>query len=306
MNETDVNEYETLVRELSASLMNEVVGAVGLPKNDMTRSLMWRIVGKPALRLARIGVTFERLIAEKGLPVACAWSLTHFCNPAQVTVQEEIPREGPLLLAANHPGAYDVLVYTAMLKRKDVCWIATEIPFLRLLPNASSHIFYVDRTDMASRSSALRQIARHLKSGGAMVYFASGHRDPDPAVFPGAEKGMDEWLKVYDLLYRYVPDLKVQPVLASGIVSEHWARHRITRLRRRQLDRHRLAEFGQVISQLLNPGRLMITPAVSVGRVVSLSDLVPEKTGADITAGVISLGKTLLHAHAEQYGCAYL
>jgi len=306
MSTTLVNEEERLIQELSASLMNEVVGAVGLPKNDLTRALSWRLVGKPASQLARIGVTFERLIAEEGLPKACAWSLTHFCKPARVTMEEEIPQEGPLLLAANHPGAYDVLLYTALLKRKDVRWIATEIPFLRLLPQASRHIFYVDREDMSSRSTALRQIARHLKTGGVMVYLASGHRDPDPAVFPGAEKGMDEWLKVYDLLYRYVPDLKVQPVLASGVVSELWARHGITRLRRKQIDRHRLAEFGRVISQLLHPGKLLVTPAVSVGKAVSFADLGSDYKSADITSSIITQAKQLLQSHIRRYGCAFL
>ena len=306
MSTTFAIEEDRLMQELSASLMNEVVGAVGLPKNKLTRALSWQLVGKPASLLARIGVTFERSIAEEGLPKACAWSLTHFCNPARMTIEEEIPQEGPLLLAANHPGAYDVLLYTAMLKRKDVRWIATEIPFLRMLPQASRHIFYVDREDMSSRSTALRQIARHLKTGGVMVYLASGHRDPDPAVFPGAEKGMDEWLKVYELLYRYVPDLKVQPVLASGVVSEQWARHGITRLRRKQIDRHRLAEFGQVISQLLHPGKLLVTPAVSVGKAVSLADLESGYTSADITSGVVALAKQLLQAHVRRYGCAYL
>ena len=52
-----------------------------------------------------------------------------------------------------------------------------------------------------------------------MVYLASGHRDPDPAVFPGAEKGIDDWLNVYELLFNYVPELKVQPVIASGMTT---------------------------------------------------------------------------------------
>lgn len=297
---------ENLLRDLSASLMNEVVGAVGLPKNRLTRALMWRLAGKPALRLAQIGVNFEKLIAQEGMPKACAWSLTHFCKPARVYYEEEIPQEGPLLLAANHPGAYDVLLYTAMLKRKDVCWIATEIPFLRLLPNASNHIFYVDRADISNRVGVLRQIAHHLKDGGAMVYFASGHRDPDPAVFPGAEKEIDNWLPIYELLFRNVPEMKVQPVVASGIVSEQWARHLITRLRRRQLDRHRLAEFGQVISQLLNPGKLLITPAVTFGRVVNREDLEDCETGGDLQAGIVRLGKELLHSHIARFGCAFL
>lgn len=300
------SENDPLVRKLSASLMNEVVGAVGLPKNNLTRAIMWRIVGRPASHLAKIGVTFDRLIAEKGLPAACEWSLTHFCNPARITFMGEIPQRGPLLLAATHPGAYDTLEYTAALKRKDVRWVATEIPFLRLLPHASSHIIYVDRADMSSRSSALRQITRHLKAGGAVVYFASGHRDPDPAVFPGSEKNIDNWLNVYELLFRYVPELKVQPVIASGVVSERWARHLITRLRRKQVDKHRLAEFGQVISQLLQPGKLMITPAVTFGRAVSREDLLSGKTGANLHAGIIALGKELLLSHVRQYDCAYL
>ena len=306
MNSEPIIEEDPLVRELSESLMDEVVGAVGLPKNDLTRAFMRRIVGNPASRLAEIGVKFERLIAEKGMPAACAWCLTHFCTPARVELEGEIPQEGPLLLAANHPGAYDMLVYTSMLKRKDVCWIATEIPFLRLLPHASNHLFYTDRDDACSPTSTLRAVVSHLKPGGAMVYLASGHRDPDPAVFPGAEKGIDDWLNVYELLFNYVPELKVQPVIASGIVSEYWARHRITRLRRKQIDRHRLAEFGQVISQLLNPGKLLISPAVSFGKAVSRDDLLREKTGEDIQAGIIGLGKELLRSHAQHFGCAYL
>lgn len=301
--ETEPNQENTaLINELSESLMDEIVGAVGLPKNRFTRSLTWKVMGGTAARLAKIGVTFEQMIAEKGLPAACAWSLKYFCNPARVTLEGEIPQECPLLLAATHPGAYDVLIYTSILKRKDVRWIATEIPFLQLLPCASSHIFYVNRADMDSRSSALRGIARHLGSGGAMVYLASGHRDPDPAVFPGAEKGMDKWLPVYDLFFRHVPDLKVQPVLASGIVSDYWARHIITRLRRKQIDRQRLAEFGQVITQLLKPGKLMITPSVSFGKALNRDELMNRKPGLTIQEAVINMGKSLLHSHAQRYG----
>jgi len=94
MNGEPQNLNDPLVRELSESLMNEVVGAVGLPKTNFTRSLMRRIVGKPASHLANIGVTFERLIEKKGLPAASAWVLSLFCHPVRVDIQAEIPHEG--------------------------------------------------------------------------------------------------------------------------------------------------------------------------------------------------------------------
>lgn len=147
----------------------------------------------------------------------------------------------------------------------------------------------------------------YKKNGDALAYVESISGSAGTYLIPLIHPSIENvGPLLVDLIGHFKESGKPLYMQVRSIVSEHWARHRITRLRRRQLDRHRLAEFGQVISQLLNPGRLMITPAVSVGRVVSLSDLVPEKTGADITAGVISLGKTLLHAHAEQYGCAYL
>ena len=306
MNSEPQNLNDPLVRELSESLMNEVVGAVGLPKTRFNRSLMWRIIGGTASRLAKIGVTFESIIGEKGLPAASAWVLSLFCHPVRVDMQNDIPQEGPLLVVANHPGAYDALILFSQLKRQDIRWISTEIPFMRLLQQASGHIIYAPRNESSSRMIAMRNIIRHLQSGGAMVYFGSGHRDPDPSVYPGAKNAIDNWLRVYDTFFKYVPGLKILPAIASGVVSERWARHPITWLRRKQIDKHRLAEFGQVITQLRHPGKLMITPSVTFGTAVSREELLLEKTGSDLHAGVVALGKNLLDSHVEQFGCAYL
>lgn len=300
----DVN--DPFVQELSESLVDEVVGAVGLHKNRFNHWLTWQLIRPVTDSFAKIGVTFERLITNEGLPAASRWVLSLFCHPVQAYFKEEILQEGPLLVAANHPGAYDSLVFFSQLERQDIRWISTEIPFLKLLPNTFQHSIVAPRNNSSSRMIALRNIMRHLKNGGTMVYFASGHRDPDMAVYPGAEKTIDTWLPVFDMFYKYIPDLKVVTAIGSGILSEKWAYHALTKLRRKQVDRHRLAEFGQVISQLIKPGRLMITPTVSFGSVLSREALQVAGANGKYQAMIQAHGKELLRDHARRFNRQFL
>jgi hypothetical protein len=132
------------------------------------------------------------------------------------------------------------------------------------------------------------------------VYFAAGHRDPDPGVYHGALKSMDGWLDIFDMFFKYVPELKVLPVVISGVVSEHWARHWLPRIRRKQIDQQRLSEFGQVISQLLHPGKYYLSPSVSLGKPLSREQLTSEKETT--LQMVITQAKGLLQQHVAAYG----
>lgn len=297
----DIDEKDPYVQELSESLVDEVVGAIGLPKTRLNHWLTWRLIRGVTDHFAKIGVTFEQLIADKGLPTASRWVLSLFCHPVRAHFKEDIPSEGPLLVAANHPGAYDALVFFSQINRKDLRWISTEIPFLKLLPNTYRHSIVAPRNDSSTRMIAMRQIIRHLRSGGAVLYFASGHRDPDTAVYSGSERMIDSWLPVFDFFYHYVPGLRILPAIGSGILSEHWAYHPFTRVRRKQVDRQRLAEFCQVISQLARPGKLMVTPAVSFGRAVSQEDLAGEGVHDNYQSSIVAMGKSLLSDHIKQF-----
>lgn len=299
-------ENDAFFQQLSESLVDEVVGAVGLPKNRLNHWLMYKLIHPVTDRFAQVGINFERLIWEDGFPAASNWVLSLFCKPVKAHYQEAIPQDGPLLVAANHPGAYDSVVYASQLGRKDIHLIATEIPYLQLLPLTSSHLIYAARDNSTRRAIAIRQIIRHLRSGGAMVYFASGHRDPDTAVYPGATKMIDNWLPVFNFFYKYVPGLRILPAVSSGILSEHWAYHPITRVRKKQLDRHRLAEFGQVISQLIKPGKLLVTPAVSFGKAVSQEDLDREGVGGDYQSAIVDRGKKLLNDHVQHFNYKFI
>jgi hypothetical protein len=293
---------DTEIAALSESLIDELVGAVALPKTTFWRGLTWRLFRPVTDRLAVLGVTFDRLVANDGLPQASEWALTHFCNPVPARGAEHIPPNGPLLVTSNHPGAYDALVIFSKLVRKDIRWIGTEIPFLEKLPHVRDRILFASRTDPLNRMSVMRGAIRHLQSGGALVYFGAGHRDPDPAVYPGAGKMMDNWLEGIEFFFKHVPGLRLLPTVVSGVVSAKWARHPITWLRRRQIDRQRLSEFGQVITQLLRPGKFLASPSLSFGSPAAEADLRGEAGGKNLLAAVISRQKALLVEHCQSFG----
>jgi 1-acyl-sn-glycerol-3-phosphate acyltransferase len=285
---------------LSDSLIDEIVGAVGLPKNRFTHRLGRSIFRKITDRFANIGAPFDETVGSEGLPKASEFCLNFFCNEVKTDGIENVPLTGPLLVTTNHPGTYDGLTIYSKLPRKDIKWISSEIPFLRLLPNLSEHILFASRQDSRSRMVVLRNAIQHLQQGGVLVYFAAGHRDPDPAVYPGASKAIDGWLDIFDTFFKYVPELLVQPVIVSGVVSGHWSKHWFPRIRRKQIDQQRLAEFGQVISQLMHPGRIYLSPSVSFGKPMEKTEL--SSTGVPALAAVIAEAKKLLKHHCEIYG----
>lgn len=290
---------------LSESLTDELVGAVGLPKTRFNHWLFWRLFRWIMQRMAEIGVPFNRITRDEGLPAASKWVLKKWCHTPLSRGEENIPAEGPLFVISNHPGAYDALVLFSLLGRKDIQWISSEIPFLDLLPDLRQHVLFANRKDTTQGMTVLRKIAAQLKRGGTIVYFGSGHRDPDPAAYAGAMAAIDSWLTIVDPLYRVVPGLRVLPVMMSGMISEKWANHPLTWLRRAPIDKHRLAEFGQVITQLVRPGKYFVTPAISFGKSYSESELMEIDPSATPQAAIIQIGRELFEQHKQDYSLKY-
>ncbi len=293
---------DTEIAALSESLVDELVGAVALPKTAFWHNLTWRLFRRITDRLAALGVNFDRMVASDGLPKASEWALTHFCNPIPARGMEHIPLAGPLLVISNHPGAYDALILFSKLVRQDICWISSEIPFLDRLPNTRRHILFASRINIVNRMSVVRAALRHLRAGGALLYFGAGHRDPDPAVYPHAGKMMNYWLEGIDFFFKHVPGLRLLPAIVSGVVSAKWARHPIVWLRRKQIDKQRLSEFGQVITQLVKPGNFMASPSISFGPSAAAADLRQETNGGALLPTVIIRQKRLLAEHCLVFG----
>lgn len=293
---------DTLEMTLSESLVDEIVAAVGLPTTKFNHNIFRLFFQKIINQLAYLGVTFDQIAKDEGLPAASEWALTNFCDSVKVHGLENIPERGPLLVAANHPGAYDGLVLYSQLVGHTIRSVSSEIPFLDLLPNARQFFLFASKKDQRERMLAMRNAVRHLREGGAVIYFGSGHRDPDPTVYPKAIESIDNWLDAFDSFFKYVKELQVLPVIMAGMVSPKWAKHPITWLRKNQIDKQRLAEFGQVITQLRRPGRLMLAPEISIGLPFGENDLRQVVGQGRLYPAVIARVKALFHESRAHFG----
>ncbi|HEY5269493.1 MAG TPA: hypothetical protein VII97_04100 [Anaerolineales bacterium] len=288
---------DAAIQCLSDTLIDEIINAVGLPKTARTQRIFNLLFHKAAGRLAEIGVTFDRLIASDGFPSACAWALTNWCHDITARGSESVPQTGPLLVISNHAGAYDSVVIAARLGRNDLKFIGSDVAFLKHLPNTSEHFLFVSEDDAYNRMTAVRSGIRHLQGGGALLLFGTGLIDPDPAVYPGAEKEIENWSSSIDLFLRKVPEANVVVAIVSGIVSPRWARHPVTWLKRIAWQKRRLAEFGQVLQQLFFPGRLYVSPRLSFAPPVPVAKLRRESGTNRVLPAVIAGGKALLAEH---------
>ena len=290
------------IATLTKLLIAELVKAIGLPRTKLFLRLFWILFRIPMSRFANVGLTFDRMVAEVGFPKASEWALTNWCSGVTARGTQNIPAEGPLLIVSNHPGTYDALIIFSQAGRQDIRWISTEIPFLDNLAHTRSHVIFASRSNALRRMAAMRSAIRHLQTGGALLYIGAGQLDPDPAVYPNAADHIEEWLAGIDFFFRHVPRLRLMPTIVSGVVSPKWARSPITCLRRKDIDKRRLAEFGQGIIQLLFPGRLMFTPYVSFGPPVTIEILRSESSQENVLPAVIARTKALLTEHCRIFG----
>ena len=286
------------IQTLSDFLVSEIIIAAGLPDTPFLDRLFRPLFHRATDRLARLGWAFNRTVAEQGTAPAARDLLAEFCHPVQAVGTGNIPLEGPLLVVSNHPGAFDTLVLFSQVARPDVCLISSEIPFIRALPQASRHFIFVS-FDPFNRMAGIRQALRHLRGGGAILLFGSGIVDPDPSVYPPADAldHVHKWWPSAEFLLDRLPGANLVLATVSHVLSPRWARHPVTWLRRGGVDRRKLAEFGQVIQQLLGPGRKYLSPRVRFSRPCSVETLQREAGTGKVMPAIISRAVELLKEH---------
>jgi hypothetical protein len=289
---------EDEIQALTKTLIGEIFFALGFSKTGPAVRLLGSPFRKAAGRLSAIGVRADHLIASDGFPAAAGWMMSHWVRKVSVRGAETVPTAGPLLVVANHCGAYDFLVIPSQLGRGDIKIISSDIPFLKNLPHANQHLFFL--TDaLQDRGMAARGALRYLQQGGSLLLFGTGLIDPDPAVYSGAEKAIEDWSPSIDLFLRLAPGTQVVITICSGIVSARWANHPVTRLRRIDWQRRRLAEFGQVLEQLFRPDKFYVSPFVSFAPPVAAAVLQRESRNGGVLPAVIQRGKQLLEEHVS-------
>lgn len=254
---------------LTRLALDEICGVFGLPPQARWRGLVEALFERTARGLATYGAMFDQKIAQWGLDGASEWAVSLFASHVSVRGREAIPDQGPLVIAANHPGSVDALAIVSQIRRPDLKVVASGLGFLRGLPELSRHMIFVPRYDTQGRMAVVRSVIHHLDQGGSVLVFPGGNIEPDPAVLPGAEDALGNWSSSLDVILRRVPQAQVVLSIVSGVLTRAALRNPLSPFVRSMRERQKVAEIVQVAAQLLTRNQLGLTPRVTFTRLAA-------------------------------------
>lgn len=282
---------------LTAINIEDMLEALGLEKMRWGRTVIERACRPVARRFAEQIKRFDQIVGEEGLVEGARWLLRSYVTSVEVAGLEHIPVAGPLLIVSNHPGLVDTVSLFASLPRRDLRIVVTDRPFLRELPNTSKYLIYL-RSEEKEQTGALRKITGHLRRGGAILLFPGGQIEPDPAITGKAAESLGDWSKSIGLILRLATTAQVLPAIVSGVVSAPAHNNPITRFRKTQKDRERLAALLQVIV----PAYRGVKVRVAFGSPLSAAHLVSSSDDTEaITEKVVSHARRLLEAPPKDW-----
>ncbi len=284
------------ISAMRARITDEIFMALGFSRRGLLRGVFGWLFYLPAQRFSVLFSRADEATAQEGLPEGGRSLVKDLRVELSTRGEENIPPSGPLLVVSNHPGAYDSAAISACITRSDLKIIVYETRFYHALPNINRWLIHAS-TDPTKGMVALRQAIQHLQSGGALLQFGTGLIDPDPATLPGAEQALQIWSPSVEIMLRKVPEAQVVLAIASGVLLPRFAHHPLTRLRRKPMARRRLAEFTQVIQQLVAPGSVQAHAQISFALPVRLAELAAEIQGRRLMPAIITRACALLAEH---------
>ena len=258
------------------------------------------VAGRAVRRLAEHLCEFDREVGMHGPGAGIRWMLPQLAVAHGSSGAEQVPRTGPLIIAANHPGAFDAAVILAHVPRADYKIVIGDIPPYRSLPHVSRHVIFSPGSGNPSgRTHTVRHAVRHLSDGGALLIFPRGGIEPDPAVMDGADVDFGRWSRSLETFLKRVPRAQVVVTMVSGVVAERSLRHPVTWLCRRAADRQRLATLYQSLRQVYAGRELYgLTPHVTFGE--ALAEIAPECIRSEVERAarqVLAQHLTIIRRH---------
>jgi len=265
------------INALTQINLDDLVASFGLQNQSLLAQALRSLFRKPARAFAHQMAEFDKAIGVHGLVGASRLALGHYVRDISVFGADQLPASAFLALS-NHPGMSDTLSLFAALYRPDLRIIAFQRPFLESLPNLSNQLYYIN-DDMASRMTLIRQVSTHLRNGGAALTFPAGRIEPDPDIHNGAVESLQSWTDSVGVFIRMAPETAIVPVLVRGVVWEKAAYHWLTKIKKTEREREKLA----AALQLLAYTALRVKPVsarVQIGRPIYAKDLGTTKTQA--------------------------
>jgi 1-acyl-sn-glycerol-3-phosphate acyltransferase len=259
--------------------LDDLVASFGWQDDPRLSALVRRGFVCPARKFARQMVDFDNLAGQTSLAEASRTIMQRlYVRDVRVHGREHIPPAGPVLFLSNHPGMADTISLFAAINRTDLKIIALHRPFLASLTNITTDLFYIS-DDASERMRAVRGASAHLRNGGSALTFPAGSIEPDPLVYPGALDSLSKWTDSAGVFLRLARDLRIVPILVSGVIWERTARHWLTRLKRTRFEREKLAAALQLLAIILRDAR-PTTVHVQFAEPITLEEIGSTDSGA--------------------------
>jgi 1-acyl-sn-glycerol-3-phosphate acyltransferase len=238
-----LNQIELLTRILA----REGAEALGWERGRPGGSAAQALLRPAARRIAREFAACDEVFASRALPDAARWILEHYSAAVEVAGLDHLPRGGPILLVANHPGLTDAVALIAAVDRPDVRIVAADYPFLHAMHGLGPRLIFLGASG-ASQVGWIRAVSRDLRQGGVVLLFPAGRLEPDPAVL-GRDGALLPWSESVGVIRRLAPETQIVPAAVTGVLSARAFAHPLTRIRRTPRDRQRVATLLQMLDQ---------------------------------------------------------
>jgi hypothetical protein len=284
------------VGTLTNLITDEIIKAMGLSRENPVGRWLRPIFAGGTRHFSELFAEVDRIVGETSLAEGARALLPHLVTGYEVLGAENIPPEGPLVVASNHPGTVDSVVITAGVSRPDFKIVAGAIPFLQHLPSISKHLIFTPQNDPHARMNVVRESLRHLEHGGSLLLFGRGRIDPDPAFMPHPDETLPQWSRSLEIFLDRVPQAQVLVTIVSGVILPRFMHHPLTWLRRAREDRQRLAMMVQIIQQMLGK-KIDLTARVTFGDLIS-----EEKLGGRerMLPTIVGSARNLMVTHLRQ------
>jgi putative hemolysin len=293
MDRINLQPTQEYIRQLQESLLHEIYKLFGATQEAFSGKALRTIFRRPAFRLAALSAEYELRVREFGFPEASRWMVKHFVREVQIRHEAEIPKQGPLLIASNHPGMVDGFIVAGAIPRPDLKIIVSNLPFFLNMRALREHVIYTTK-QTHERLTVVREAIRHLRSGGALLIFPGGNIEPDPAVLPGMREALDRWSSSVEIMIRSVPETRVIVSMVSGVLEKSSLRHPLVYIKKNLRDRQKVAETLQAIKHLVRARALPLSPRITLSRPLIFNDFTRQGRQSTIMAAIRSKAAQLL------------
>lgn len=284
----------TTVVTLRRHVINDICTGLGLSADNRLRKLCQPLIWLPSHQFAKLCAWFDNEIEQRGITAAMQRLLPRFARSVEVHGAEQVPAAGPLLVAANQPGTFDVVAISASLGRDDLQIMALGWPVLRHMPTFSRHLIFTT-LDPHQRIGAVRSAIERLQAGDALLIFPTADLDPD--VLPGADAAIERWSPSLELFLRQVPETKVLPAVVSGVLSSKRLRHPLARIPRTAKGQRTVAEMLQMGQQMFFPWSFDLAPRATFGKALNVEELGASYGRSGVQPKIIEQAHALLATH---------